>query len=546
MKFLYSIIAALVVTAPVHALNLRFDTSNLTGIADSDVYIHFQGIASNSISYGANSVDFGTSNYLTTGISLQTLNSNGGFFNTDSLNGSIYISYKTPLGGGAAPTYIGGGATLTQYERVELTHNPGNFNSGGNPTNINWFSFPVSITSYTQANPTSLDTPVQNKQFTNPNAAHIANRIEGITGFNSNFTVLDAANNVVRYIGPSSFPPPPGLPSMPYASWVPYLESINTANTTTTMKNSSGFNIKDGQWQAGASQGSINYNFVFDLSMSVIGQVVNNAFQFESIQLTGTITGTQTPFGGGTTTISGGSSPINNPGVWDVSLNIWGLDPALPQYDTENLAAFNTALYGGVVPVGFNNSELLTKGGDYNLWLSEMNAIAGLNSGPNAAGSVLQAQIIGENSSGFAFGYINSTITPADLFPNYNGPDKDVMFKDMDSSKWWGFNTLPNQLQPNNPFYNEWSAIILEESLNQVYGQVYADRYAEPFNPFLFSMTTDGTATGDEIGSWVITLHDPVPEPSTILLLALAVIIYLVHRKRCANSMANNSGSASK
>jgi hypothetical protein len=185
-----------------------------------------------------------------------------------------------------------------------------------------------------------------------------------------------------------------------------------------------------------------------------------------------------------------------------------------------------------VVPVGFDSSQLLTTGEDYNLWISQIDAIAGLNTGPNAAGSVVQAQIIGENSSGFAFGYINSTVTPTELFPDYDGPDKNTMFKDMDSSQWWGFNTLPSQVQNNPLYYNQWAAIILEESSNQVYGQVYADRYTQPFNPFLFSLTSDGTSAGDELNSWVITLHNPVPEPSTAGIGLIGIGAWWLLRKR--------------
>jgi len=98
------------------ALNLWFDNANLSGISPSEVFVHFQGVPTNSVTYGVNTITFDSNSYLTEGISLQTLNDNGGFFNVGSLNGSIYISYRNALPGGpAAPSYIGATATITQY-----------------------------------------------------------------------------------------------------------------------------------------------------------------------------------------------------------------------------------------------------------------------------------------------------------------------------------------------------------------------------------------------------------------------------------------------
>lgn len=210
---------------PVHAAPLAIKFKNTSGQPDSQVYIGFVGAGPLTATNKATSAplaksEFGSEHWYT----LDTLAQG---VDLASFSGRIYVGYGTPwnfthAGYEPSPVAAPDPNYHKRYDKVEITYH-GNPADVANATSFDYFSIPVGLNVYhggtggtlvksLKASPTSV-TLEHMEAIANPHAAAV---------------VRDGGNNFVRIIGPSVYPPPPGLPASPYDNFDGYLNYLHT------------------------------------------------------------------------------------------------------------------------------------------------------------------------------------------------------------------------------------------------------------------------------------------------------------------------------
>lgn len=436
------------------ALNLSF--VNNTTLADSDVYITFQNPATGStnfnVTYGASTpISIAKGNIMSTSVSLKDIGSSG-LTVTQASGVVVFVSYGAPLTATTSvPSYIGSGGPdyNTPFQPFELTRVGGNGDQG-NMTAINYFTAPMSITSYSSATP---PVQLQSTSFTQT-AQQIGSSIAALTNSNAQSVIKNSSGKIVRYIGPSSYGP---TDSNPFSSLLPYLQAVNAANQTTAIQNNNAFNQP-----AAAGPGSTNYNFTLNLTagMGTDG----------SITMSGSISTTVIPYGG-----ASAAGPT--------------FDNATVTISAANSNALNFVLYGQAL-----DTDVVSFGSGWTKLEAYMKKI-GLDT--QGALDTTKNLAIGEITTGLLMGLVNSAVIPS---------GGTVAIKDMASKAWWALNPTVafSQAQTDSADYNQYANVIYLASGNGAYSIPYSDRLGS--GPLVNSVNYNGT----DVGSWVVTLDPPV------------------------------------
>jgi len=463
--------------------NSSFNGSNAT----EDIYVYFSnGAAATTfpafdVTYNSGTaVTFGTfqggtnnsttfQNYLSNPIALSSVT--GGTFNvTTASSVGVYLAYGSQFSSlTAAPTFLPGGSDtyLVPFQNFEITRTGGQGDQG-NLTNINYFTAPLSITSYSNG--------VQKQQTGfSQNAQQIASTLRAI----SPSSEIKSGETTLRFAGPSTYPPA-NVP--PYQSFIPYMQSVSTSGANQTavsnlIQNANAFNTNGSTGTTGS-----NYNFQFNL---------NTSFQSSGGNVTALV------MSGNITTV--------------VKNNVSGNTTAGPTFsdatvtiDLTNADNFNGLVYGqslgqypGTVTFGSGWTDFQTFVNDPTNDLT--------NSG---AFGTTQAFVVGEITSAILMGFLGNTQVVGGNALNT-----------MPSSDWWKLNPLVafDEIQSNPDFYNQWANAIYAASANGAYSIPYSDRLGS--GPLVNSVYYNG----DYITSWDVGIFDPVsvPEPSAFALLAL-------------------------
>lgn len=498
-----SALSVLITGSASAQLNMKF--VNNTGLADSDIFITFQGASSVNATYAGGSyfAPVNPGDIMTNSVSLTSIGSNG--INIVNASGPVvFVSYATTingtvlngnLSGNSVPSYIGsGGANYNQvFQPFEITAIQGQTGGQGNLTNINYFTAPIKIQSFNSSNP---NTPLQTKGY-NVSTATLANTLATMTAGNSLATAT-YNGTILRYIGPSSY----GVGANPYPTFDDYIAALSLDNQTARIVNSNAFNTQE---TPGA--GNINYNYTLDLTASFASD--------RTITLSGNITTTITPYGGVSTngtTYSGASFTIS---------------PTIGA--NTNNATFTNTIYGQADPLGSGNGSTTFN----SVWEQLATDMAGLglylnDATPGTTYSTTQSLAIGEITTGLLGGFVgsNATYTGGNGNPYAGGNGTYAQFdgmayEDVPSAAWWNTEVIPSPstLQPDDPFYSQYSEAIFNATNNEVYSIPFSDRFGK--GPLMQTQLYNGTV----VDTWVVTLEAPIfmiPEPGATALIFFA------------------------
>ena len=221
------------------ALTMKFDQSAYSG----KVWIQVQDASRTfAATYGINKhIEFtGSTDMMSTPVKLSDIGA-GGLNITHAGGGSkIFVFYDDPTGNSRTAAPDQNSPDFPQrYQDVELVM-LGGAGDYGDLTYINWYSAPLSIKSYDASQKL-----LQQVGFGSATGAEITAQMAQASGGNSKAVMKDANGNILRYLGPSNNFTSKG--GNPWPSFVPYIQSVNKANQSTTILNAANFNFSDGQ-----------------------------------------------------------------------------------------------------------------------------------------------------------------------------------------------------------------------------------------------------------------------------------------------------------
>ena len=142
-----------------------------------------------------------------------------------SFSGRIYVGYGSPWsfthsGYEPSPVSPSDPNYLKRYDKMELTYN-GNPADVADTTSIDYFSIPMRLNVYQGGTGGTL----QGSLLASPTEVTV-NAVRNLPLTPDDAVVTDAGGNFVRVIGPSAYPPSPGLPASPYPTFDAYLTHI--------------------------------------------------------------------------------------------------------------------------------------------------------------------------------------------------------------------------------------------------------------------------------------------------------------------------------
>ncbi|MEX1119562.1 MAG: PEP-CTERM sorting domain-containing protein [Terrimicrobiaceae bacterium] len=474
--------------APAY-LDLIFNNfSSFDGTSpEKDVYIYFSnggGATLNPIDItynGGTGLTYGTFvqssntlyNDLSNGIRLGDV-TNQTFRITTASSVAVYLTYGNQFTSlAAAPGFFSNSAGgLNVFQNFEITRTGGNGDQG-NLTNINYFTAPLSITSFAGT------TQLQQTQF-NKTTGEIYAALEAISPSSK---IVDGGGATLRFVGPSTYPPAQ-IP--PFQSFIPYMEAANASGISNIIQNANAFNSQDN---------SLNYNFTLNLTTSFTTDGSGNP---TALVLNGNISTEIKQNSDGSTSAG--------PTFDDASITI-------NMTDVDN---FNAIVYGQAFGQYLDD---VTFGAG---WTSLQTYINDSANGINTSGAynITQNLAIGEITSAILMGFLANTMV-VDGTP----------LNDMPSNEWWKLDPLQafSEVQSNDDFYNQWGNEIYDASTNGAYSIPYADRLGT--GPLVNSVFYDN----QYVTSWQVGIYDPVsvvPEPATAVLLGLGVAGLVAGRRR--------------
>ncbi len=490
------------------SLDLKLNNlSSYTGSsAENDLYIYFSNGAAElsgapafditfnsgtAVTFGSFTSDNKTfQNYLSNGIALSTV-ANSTFTVTTASSVAVYIGYGNQFSNlSAAPSFLTGGvsANLT-FQNFEITRVGGNGDQG-NLTNINYFTAPLSITSYNGTQ------KLQSTGFTK-NAQQIGEALAAVSSTPGG-NAISEGGKVIRYVGPSTYLP---AQTPPYNSFIPYLNSVGNVTTpvTNTIQNSNAFNT-DGSSGATGS----NYNFQFSYQTSY----TTNATGVTALVLNGNITTTIKNNVNGTFT--------TGPTFENASITI----------DAGNATSFNGVVYGQSAG---QYSSAVTYGPGWSDFQTYVNNSSN-NLTSSGAYATTQALAVGEITSAMLMGFLGNTLS-------VNG----TALNTMPSEEWWKLYPLQafSEIQTNPNNYNQWANEIYSASFSQVGNGTAGPNgvYSIPYSDRLGSgpLVNSVFFSGNYVTSWEVGIYDPVPEPSAVALAVAGGAFLLWRRKRLSN-----------
>jgi hypothetical protein len=436
---LLSVVFAGAVPEAMAAPPLLVTFQNNSGFANSDVYIGFVGgntLAATNVATGAplalsayQSEHWYTLDTLPQGIDLS------GF------SGRIYVGYGAPwsflrAGYEPPPSDATDPNYLKRFDKVEITYF-GQSADVANTTSIDYFSIPIALNVYHGGLHGTLEGSV------NGSATNVIVGALGAVSAPANAAVVkDLSSNFVRVIGPTKYPPPPGLPASPYDDFDAYLTYLRTTyapaygNVATIKGNFAG--VGDHPTTAPTMPQTYDFTATIDSQNDI--------------------------------TLTGSGSVVGGP----------------HQLVLQHAAIVApTGIYGANPAFSLDGAPPTNPGNDLWGWLIG-DLFAGINIG--AVGSTVpqsqvdQAVLFGQRSLSVATLF-------APVFPlrvrGSAGPAPVV--GQMDSQDWFKFSlgSMFDVLQPGHRnYYNQYAAALTP--ISQAYGFAYSDRFAHvvaPLNP---------------------------------------------------------------
>ena len=504
-----SLLSALALSGlSAHAqLDLVFQ-DNAANYDTDDVWITFDnggGATPFDVTYtntttGLQSVTFdspgGITNHLTSSIKLSDV-ANSTFTINSVSSVAVFVSYGDAFSNlTASPSFFEGtpGANIS-YQNFEITRT-GGAGDQGNLTNINYFTAPMSIDSYS-SDYMGGTTALQSTGF-NQTTAQVANALNAV----SPTSAVTDGGALRRFVGPSSYTTNP-----PFPSFESYIDSVNVSGVTNDIQNSNAFNTNGSDGTNGT-----NYNFTFELTSAVNSD--------GDIILTGDIT----------TQVKDNSSGVTSPGTTytDATITISGSD----QEKVDSIIYGQTAVPSSL-------ATQVTYGSGWYDWaafvqdptnnLTNSFPVTGTpGSAENLANLTLTRTAIGEITTAILMGFLGSTT-------EIDGTALDQMA----SYEWWQIDPMQafDEIQPTNPYYNEWAQVIFDATTNGAYSIPFSDRLGS--GPLVNTVQFNKDGTSYDIDKWVVGFGDPItgamiPEPSTsaFLLAGAAAGLVMIRRRR--------------
>jgi hypothetical protein len=396
---------------------------------------------------------------------------------------AIYVSYGAPIPvskyslSGIAVSATPDPSYNIPYQNFEITYYGGNPNDQGDITAINFFTAPLSISSYKTNNATGA--PLQSRGF-HTDAATIFGQLENISaGAGASPLLTNSNGQYTRAIGPTQFGAGSSQASDfgSYTNLNGYFAALEAETNKTVFSNSSGYNTTS---NPSTSVAYTNVNVTFFLTNQV--SLTSNGYQFQSL---GAITAVTTSYE------TGGKLKAQ---TTNVSQNV--VFSVAPGTTFSNIAA--AFVYYGDYSAAMGTTNISLGGSG---WTSVTNELSGfVDGGGNPAASVLKAQIGGEISTGYCAGLAGST--------NIVATHPGVPLGSLPSSDWWSLPNPPlfSDIQ-KSPFYNEYADVVYRNSSNTVYGMTYGDRFTDPNSqPYV--------SAAPSVGSWLVSIGDPINKSS--------------------------------
>lgn len=414
----------------------------------------------------ATSVNFTGTNILSDPIPFDNI-LNGTFTVNEVISGVIYFTYGSQFSSCSAAPVIS--TCNVPFSVVEITlHNPPVAGDAGDLTAINYFTGASVLSSYDGS-----ENLLQQKSFSVPSST-IFSKLYALT---PDALVMNCDNSApVRVL--SAYEYATQGSNNPYPGFGNYLNAVANAGQKTNINNQSAWNNP-----ANTSSGDYtNYNFQFTFTATVNestdksycdvnltnGEVVVTAITYTNFQP---------------------ATPVVQTVAKNLSIKMSG----------SNSALLNQLIYGQTINSAVTFSDSGTDG-----W-TDLQTYISTNVPGQSVDETLKSMIIGEITSGFVFGFINSNEIPAGLT---------IAIKDMPSNQWWGLDPVNgyNNAQPNNAYYDPFAAVICNNSGNQVYGAAYGDRFTNPSqNPTIESAVYNNT----NVAKWTLELLPPITVPAT-------------------------------
>ena len=442
------------------ALTINF--TNSTSLSSDDVYVSFtvpmgpnstplNKISEFNITYGSanTQVTFADKkNMMSVPISLTDIGTAGLTVNY-AQSVAVFVSYGAKLTSTtASPVFVGGGTDYyTQYQTFEITMMGGDGDQG-NMTAINYFTAPMSITSYAGS------TVLQSTGYTKT-ANEIVTELGALT---TGANVLDKGV-LIRSVGPSSY-----TSNNPWPSFADYLAAMHSAGQVTTFAHQNGL-VKTVTVDKQPQKQNIIYRFNMSSTVNSDNSITTSS---------GTVTVTNATTGTTLATIDDCTMKVSSSSQSEMDQLIYGQAPY--------------------------TSSLITWGSGWAKVAAQMKTEFDDAKGDGPATgyfNTLQATAIGEITSGFLMGMVGSDVVPT-------GQTK--MIKDMQSSDWWVLNPIIafNQVQPNNAYYNTYANVIYGASGNSSYSIPYSDRLGS--GPLVNTVKYNQS----DVTSWTVTLDPPI------------------------------------